>query len=167
MDYNSMKAKQVNSEYKNISISRNTQRKAKKAAKKIKANWFIVAFVFIIAVAGGFFAHKYTFKNDVYEMISVNGTTDIVLGGMENNAVTEYEEYGVKCIAFGKDYSKECTVKYYYRNDLTQEEVEVEIEDITTTAPGIYYAVYECPAKKYATVKLIRNIIVLGGEDNG
>lgn len=165
MNYNSMKATKVSREYKNISISRNTKNSAKKVAKKIKANWFIVALVFIIAAAGGFYAHKFVCKNDIYEMVAINGKTDIVLGGTESDALTIYEEPGVKCIAFGKDYSKDFTVKYFYRNDLTEKEVEVKKEDITTATPGIFYAVYESPTIKYKTVKLIRNIIVLGGEN--
>lgn len=167
MNYNSMKASQTKREYKNISISRDTKNSAKKAVKKIKANWFIVGFIFVLAIVSGFFAHKFAFKNDTFEMVALNGSIDIVLGGTDENAITSYEELGVKCIAFGKDYSKDCTVKYYYRSDLTQKEIEVEKEDISTIKPGIFYAVYECPAKKYSTVKLIRNIIVLGGEDNG
>lgn len=168
MNYDSMKAtKSSKKSYSNWSISRENQRSAKRAAKKINANWFIVVLVLIIGAVGGFFAHNLIFKNDVYEMVSANGETDVVIGGMEDGAVTSYTELGVKCIAFGKDYSKECTVKYYYRSDLTEDEREVSVEDINTTNVGIFYAVYECPAQKYASVKLIRNIIVLGGEDNG
>ena len=167
MNYNSMKATKVSREYKNISISRDTKKSAKKVVKKFKANWFIVCIVFIIAAVGGFYAHKFICKNDIYEMVSINGETDIIIGGSESDAITEYEELGVKCIAFGIDYSKDCEVKYYYRSDLSQKEVEVKKEDISTSTPGIFYAIYECPTIKYKTVKLIRNIIVLGGEDNG
>ena len=49
--------------------------------------------------------------------------------------------------------------------DETQDEVKVDKVD--ETKEGIYYAVYTSPAKKYSTVKLIRNIFVLKGEDNG
>lgn len=168
MDYNSMKATKTGKRpYSNISISRSSSRKATRAIKKTNANWFIVLIVLIIGAVGGFFANNFLFKNDTYEMIAANGTTDIILGGMEDGAQETYTELGVKCIAFGKDYSKDCTVKYYYRSDLTEEEKEVSIEDINTSNAGIFYAVYECPAQKYASVKLIRNIIVLGGEDNG
>lgn len=168
MDYNSMKATSTSRKpYSNLSISRDTKRSAKKITKKVKANWFIVVFVLIIGCVAGFFANNFVFKNDIYEMVSINGEVDIVLGGMEEDAVTEYIEYGVNCIAFGKDFSKDCTVKYFYRSDLTQDAKEVTIEDITISNPGIFYAVYECPSPKYKTVKLIRNIIVLGGEDNG
>ncbi len=168
MNYNSMKAtKSGKKSYSNWSTSRDTQRSAKRASKKINANWFVVILILIIGAVGGFFAHNLVFKNDVYEMVSANGETDVVIGGMEDGAVTTYTELGVKCIAFGKDYSKECTVKYYYRSDLTEDEREVSVDEINTSNVGIFYAVYECPAQKYASVRLIRNIIVLGGEDNG
>ena len=168
MDYNSMKATKTGKRpYSNISISRSTSSKASRAIKKTNANWFIVLLVLLVGAVGGFFANNYVFKNDTYEMIAANGTTDIVLGGSEEGAQQTYTELGVKCIAFGKDYSKDCTVKYYYRSDLTQKEREVTIDEINTENVGVFYAVYECPAQKYASVKLIRNIIVLGGEDNG
>ena len=168
MNYNSMKATKTSKKpYSNISISRNTQHSAKKVVKKVNANWFVVVLVLIIGAIGGFFANNIIFKNDVYEMVAVNGETDIVLGGMENDSIKTYTELGVKCIAFGKDLSKDCTVKYYYRNDLTQNEKEVSIDEINSSNVGIFYAVYECPSPKYSSVKLIRNIIVLGGEDNG
>ena len=168
MDYNSMKAtKSQKRSYSNISISRNQSKSAKRIAKKINANWIIVILVLIVGAVGGFFANKIIFKNDVYEMVSANGTTDVVLGGMEEGAITTYTELGVKCIAFGKDYSKECSVKYFYRSDLTEKEREVTIDEINTSNVGVFYAVYECPSPKYSSVKLIRNIIVLGGEDNG
>ena len=168
MNYNSMKAtSSTKKPYSNISISRDTKRSAAKFTKKVKANWFVVILTLIIGCAAGYFANNFAFKNDIYEMVSINGEVDVVLGGTEDNALSTYVEYGVNCIAFGKDYSKDCTVKYYYRSDLTQEEREVSIEDISLSNPGIFYAVYECPSPKYSTIKLIRNIIVLGGEDNG
>ncbi len=166
MNYNSMKATKAGKRsYDRVSISRSSASKAKRAVKKFKANWFVVLFVFMVSVVAGYFAHSYAFKNDIYEMVSANGEVDIILGGNEPGAQTSYTELGVKCIAFGKDYSKDCTVKYFYRSDLSQDEIEVDEIDISTE--GIYYAVYECPAQKYKSVKLIRNIIVLGGEDNG
>ncbi len=168
MNYNSMKATKTSKRsYDDVSISRSSARKAKRVAKKINANWFIVILVLVVSVVGGYFAHNLAFKNDVYEMVAVGKEVDIVIGGMEEGAAQTYTEPGVKCIAFGKDYSKECTVKYFYRNDLTEDQVEVSVSEINASKPGIFYAIYECPAAKYKTVKLIRNIIVLGGEDNG
>ena len=115
----------------------------------------------IIGGVGGFFAHKYAFAGDVYQMVAYeNGSTDVYIGSDED--LQTYTELGVKCIAFGKDVSSECTVKYYYRADLTQDQVEVS--EVDETKPGIYYAVYSNTSKKYKSVTLIRNIIVLGEE---
>ena len=168
MNYNSMKATKVEKKpYSNISISRNSTNSAKKIVKKINANWFLVFVVIVIGIVGGYFANNYLFKNDIYEMVMINGEIDVVLGGSDDDVMEVYVEPGVKCIAFGKDYSKECTVKYFYRSDLTEDEKEVSVEDININNPGVFYAVYDCPNLKYSTVKLIRNIIVLRGEDNG
>ena len=115
------------------------------------------------------------FPNDVYAMVEFKDgektSADIYLkqGEIENEEFTysSYTELGVKCIAFGKDYSDSYTVTYYYRNDLTQDEEKLNgIEDIDPSKEGIYYAVYSVPVLKYKTVTLIRNIIVLRGEDD-
>ena len=129
--------------------------------KKSAISWIVVILFLIIGGVGGFFAHKLAFKNDVYQMVTyANGQADIYIGSEEE--FQTYTELGVKCISFGKDVSSECTVKYYYRTDLTEEQVEVTKVD--ETKPGIYYAVYSNTSKKYKSVTLIRNIIVLGEE---
>ena len=163
-DYSSMKATKVQKkDYDNdVTISRSSQRKIKKAFKKSALMWAIVGLVLIVSAVGSFFICKYVFASDTYEMKTyANGETDVCIGVDEE--VTRYEELGVKCIAFGKDYSGECTVKYYYRSDLTEKEVEVA--GVDENVSGIYYAVYESPTTKYGSVKLIRNIIVTGVED--
>ena len=116
MNYNSMKATKVSREYKNISISRDTTKSAKRVAKKIKANWLIVVFVFITAVAGGYFAHKYVCKNDIYEMVSLNGKTDIILGGTESDAISEYEELGKEKTVEGRKIGSQL-VQIYLKHD--------------------------------------------------
>ena len=132
-----MKASKIErKQYSNIPISRKTTKKIKSATKKIKANWLIIIIIFAIGATIGFFANNYAFKNDIYEMVSLNGQYDIILGGMEDNSQITYTELGVKCIAFGKDISEECTVKYYYRADLTQTEREVTIDDINLSNIG-------------------------------
>ena len=136
--------------------------KIKKAFKKSALMWIIVGFVLVFSAIGSFFACKYIFASDTYEMITyANGEVDVYIGA--NEEVSVYEELGVKCISFGKDFSDRFIVKYYYRNDLTEKEVEVS--EVDESVPGIYYAVYETPAKKFKSVKLIRNIIVTGVED--
>ncbi len=155
MDYSSMKATKVKKKTTDIdfSISKKNKKRAKSAIKKSKIAWIPVIFVLLMAFAGGFFAHKLAFKNDTYAMI---GEDTIFIGVEEQQQ--KYTELGVTCIAFNKDYSKDCTVKYYHRTSL--EESEVEVEKVDETKPGIYYAVYTCPANKYKKVTLIRNIIV-------
>ena len=163
-DYSSMKATKVQKKQydSDIEISRSSQRKIKKAFKKSALMWVIVGLVLVISAVGSFFACKYIFENDTYEMVSyANGEVDVYVGADEEIKI--YEELGVKCISFGKDFSDKFTVKYYYRDDLTEKEVEVSKVD--ENVPGIYYAVYESPAKKFKSVKLIRNIIVTGVED--
>lgn len=127
--------------------------------KKVRMGIIIscVIIFLIIGVVGGFFGTKLITKNDTYEMVCYeNGQIDIVIG--EDEEFNRYTELGVKCVAFGKDCSDKYTVTYYYRNDLSEEAVQVE--NVDTSVEGMYYAVYKAPSKKYSTVKLIRNIIV-------
>ena len=127
--------------------------------KKVRMG-IIITFVLVflaIGVVGGFLGTRIITKNDVYEMVCFeNGQADIIIG--EDEDYNHYTELGVRCVAFGKDVSDKYTVTYYYRNDLSEDAIEVEKVD--TTIEGIYYAVYKAPSKKYSTVKLIRNIIV-------
>ena len=163
MDYSNMKAREKSKKQYSIdfSVSKSTQRKVQRSMKKSAATWICAILFLIIGAVGGFFAHKLAFANDVYQMVTyANGETDIYIGADEQHQT--YTELGVKCVAFGKDYSKDCTVKYYFRDDLTKEQVEVE--NVDETVAGIYYAVYTTPASKYKTVTLIRNIIVLSEE---
>ncbi len=163
-DYSSMKATKVQKQERDrdVTISRSNQRKIKKTLKKSALMWLIVGLVLVASAIGSFFACKYVFASDTYEMTTyANGEVDIYIGVDEE--VQKYEELGVKCIAFGKDYSSECTVKYYYRSDLTEKEVEVA--GVDENVSGIYYAVYTSPTMKYGSVQLIRNIIVTGVED--
>ncbi|MBQ8425101.1 MAG: hypothetical protein IJX17_03655 [Clostridia bacterium] len=147
-------------------IKKSTQRKAKREIKKVFSmmglGWIIVVLCLVVGLVGGFFTTKYICRFDTYEMVAYeNGEHDIIIG--ENEDVKIYQELGVKCIAFGKDCSSKYTVEYFYRNDLTKDEVKVDKVDPATE--GIYYAVYTAPSVKYKkTVKLIRNIIVTKGE---
>lgn len=166
MDYSKMKATKTSRSSPNISasVSKKDINKSKRAVKKLGVSWIVIVIVLAVGLLGGYFGTRLITKNDTYEMVTyANGSADVYIGGDED--ITKYTELGVKCIAFGKDVSKNYKVKYYYRNDLTEEEVEVE--GVDTSKEGIYYAVYTSPSKKYSSVKLIRNIIVLKGEDNG
>ena len=160
MSYSSMKATKSSQKTTDIdfSVSKRTSKRASRAMRKSSIAWIAVLIVLVVGFVGGFFAQKYAFANDTYAMV---GEDTIYIGGEEEISV--YTEQGVKCIAFGKDHSNDCTVKYFYRTDISEEQVEVE--DIDETKAGIYYAVYSTPASKYKSVTLIRNIIVLGEED--
>lgn len=162
--YSYEKSKANEGKRKPYSYEKDLAREAKQAARSMKksaVSWLIVLVILVIGVVGGFFAHKLAFKNDVYQMVAYgNGEVDICIGVDEQYQT--YTELGVKCVSFGKDVSSECTVKYYYRTDLTEEQVEVS--EVDETKPGIYYAVYSTNSPKYKTVTLIRNIIVLREE---
>ena len=160
MDYSSMKATKTGKRKidTDIEISRSSSRKIKSAMRKSSIGWFVALIVLVFGFAGGYFANKFLFSKDTYAMI---GKDTIFIGGEEETQT--YTEPGVKCIAFGKDYSKDCTVTYYYRTD--KSETQVEVESVDETKAGIYYAVYKSASKKYGSVTLIRNIIVLGEED--
>ena len=144
-----------------IEISRSSSRRITRSMRKSSISWFLALVVLIIGFAGGFFAHKIVYSKDIYEMTAyASGKTDVFIG---TDGETTYTELGVKCIAFGKDYSKQCTVTYFYREEASDDAVEVNKVD--ETKAGTYYAVYKTPAKKYSSVKLIRNIFVLREEN--
>lgn len=165
MDYSKMKATKVekSSSGTNINISKKDIKKSKTSLKRAGVSWIIVAVFLVIGAVVGYLATYFVSKNDTYEMVAyANGSYDVCIG--QNEDIKTYTELGVKCIAFGKDVSKNFKVTYFYRSDLTEDEVKVDKVD--ESVEGIYYAVYTSPSKKYSTVKLIRNIIVLRGEDD-
>jgi len=142
-------------------VKKKAKREIKKAFSKLGLAWIIVGACLLIGLLGGFFGTKIICKNDVYQMVAYeSGLYDITIG--QNEDIKTYTELGVKCIAFGKEYTKDYTVEYYWRDDLTKDEVKVDSVD--PKKEGIYYAVYSVPTFKYKTVKLIRNIIVIGGD---
>ncbi len=163
MDYSGMKARETSKKRVDIdfSVSKRTKNKIKRSMKKSTISWLAVIMALIVGGLGGFFAHKYAFRNDTFKMLAYsNGEIDICIGSDEE--FSTYTEMGVKCIVFGKDMSKDCTIKYYYRADLTEEQVEVD--SIDTSTAGMYYAVYTTSTPKYKTVTLIRNIMVMREE---
>lgn len=170
MDYSKMKATKVSrnaggsSRSSSKIISEKNINKSKRSLKKIGISWIVVAITLVIGLLAGFGITKLITRNDTYEMITyASGNADVYIG--QDEEIKTYTELGIKCIAFGKDVSDKFKVTYYYRTDLTEKEIQVDRVD--ETKEGIYYAIYTSPSKKYSTVKLIRNIIVLKGEDNG
>ena len=165
MDYSKMKATKVEKNAKQpIKVSKKDINSTKKSVKKLGVSWIVVVVAIVIGLLGGYFITYAITKNDTYEMITyANGSADVYIGPEEDYQT--YVELGVKCVAFGKDVSKNYTVTYYYRADLTEETIKVD--DVDINQAGVYYAVYKAPSAKYTTVKLIRNIFVLKEEDDG
>lgn len=164
MDYSSMKATKESKKKldTNVSISRKDSKKIKKTVKKMKLNWLLVTVVLVLGIAIGFVSMHFAFAKDTFEMNAfADNQIDITIG--KDETYSTYSELGAKCIAFGKDYSSEVTVTYYYRTDLTQ--TQVKVDGIDTTKAGIYYCVYEVNVPKYKSIKLIRNVIVLEEEN--
>lgn len=135
------------------------EKMAKKGLKKV--NILLAVLFLAIGVLVGFFGLKFAFGKDTFKLNEGTMVNEIMYIG-EGEAYQKYEELGVTCVSFGKDYSKDYTVKYYYRADLTEEATEVSKVD--EAVPGMYYAVYTTKAPRYKSVTLIRNIAVLGEE---
>ncbi len=175
MDYSYMKAtkkkkysyeKDKDTPRKKYSYEKDREReiaRAEKVAKKgfKKLNVLLAVVLLAVGVLAGFFGLKFAFSKDTFKLNEGTMKNEIMYIGADE-AYQEYEELGVTCISFGKDYSKDYTVKYYFRTDLTEKATEVSKVD--ETKPGMYYAVYTTKAPRYKSVTLIRNIAVLGEE---
>lgn len=163
MDYSSMKATKTKKNYDaDVSVSRSSKRKIKNRAKKL--NWLIVLPLLVIGLLAGFLGMKFAFRNDGFSMVEVKTVDEIMYIGGDSD-YDKYTELGAKCVSFGKNYSAEVQVEYFYRSDLSEKETKVDSVD--ENVPGMYYAVYTTTAPRYKKVTLIRNIVVLGEEDNG
>ena len=146
---------------KKYSYEKDLERAARKGLSKAGIVWLVVVLILIVGAVGGFFAMKYAFKDDVFAMRAYdNGSIDITIG--EEDGISKYTELGAKCVSFGKNESDDVKITYYYRADATEEQVEVDKVD--ETKAGMYYAVYTTKSARYKTVKLIRNIYVVGVE---
>ena len=167
MDYTKMKATKQPKKHnipESSNISKKDANKAKKVLSKAGISWILVVLFLALGVLSGWLINKFAFASDTFEMVTyANCQTDICIG--KDEEFQSYTELGVKCVAFGKDQTQNCTVNYFYRDDLTNNEVAVD--NVDPSIPGIYYAVYTTTYFKYKSVTLIRNIIVLGEEDNG
>ena len=169
---------------KGSNLSKKEQKKVAKTIKKSPI--LIVAVVFLlIGLVGGFFAFKFL---SPFEMLGfkVNGNlaleNDYIIVEMselkdeyfKQNPTAEMEEFyasvsiedlGFECKFFGVDMSKSVTQKYYYREDVSHETVEVSEIDIET--PGVYYIEYKSSHFAFKNKTLIRTIIVTGVENDG
>ena len=152
------------SKKKKYSYEKDLEKLAKKSHKKLGLGIVLAVIFLVVGVLGGFFAMKYAFKNDTFHMLAYgDGEIDIIIGEDEEYQI--YHELGAKCISFGKNVSSDVVITYYYRADLSEDKVQVD--EVDETKPGMYYAVYTTKSPRYKTVTLIRNIYVVGVEDNG
>ena len=152
------------SKKKKYSYEKDLEKLAKKSHKKLGLGIVLAVLLLVVGVLGGFFAMKYAFKNDTFHMLAYgNGEIDITIGADEEYQT--YHELGAKCISFGKNTSSEVEITYYYRADLSVDKVQVD--EVDETKAGMYYAVYTTKSPRYKSVTLIRNIYVVGVEDNG
>lgn len=138
---------------KSVRISRNGM----SSAMFITLIAFLIAGVFL----GGFSMYSLT-KNDCFELLpATNQEIDLVIGAEED--FKDYDEFWVKCVAFGKDVSASVEVKFYYREDINHDPQIVE--KINPEIAGDYYVVYTSSNFKYKNVQLIRNVQVVRAEE--
>ncbi len=147
----------------------------------------LIVGILILGLVAGYFCCTYFTKNDIFAMNTYgNGSTDAYyyMGNVEGMSAEEieqlkkeyvnddeflilgdYDELGVKLVAFGTEYTaQDYTVKYYFKSDLTTPEEAVQ--KIGDRGAGMYYAIYTTNVSRYQGVTLIRNIIVFRGEED-
>ena len=159
-----------------------TDGQKKKAVKKIKKSpLLMISLIFlVIGLVGGYFAFT---KLSSFEMqgFSVNGVAseekdyvEIDMTDLEEKYSQEKSDYtmaefyesiiledgGTTCKFFGVDVSKTVSVKYYYREDISQEAEFVEGIDLTKS--GVFYVEYTSSHFMFKNSKLIRTIVVTG-----
>ncbi len=185
-DYSRAKAKKK--EKKSLefddSLSKSEKNKIKNKVKK--SPLLIICLIFLVLSAvGGYFAFSYlsAFEMNEYKINGeISAESDYVVVDMSSikeqlaktdNEVTIEELYasvaledkGVTCKIFGVDISNSVTVKYFYREDMSHDEIEVS--GINISVPGIYYIQYTSSNFLYKNTTLIRTVIVTGVEIDG
>ena len=175
---------------KSSSVQVNTnvsKRSSKKAVNTIKKSpiLMLVFICLIIGVAGGFLAFK-TFSTFEMNTFIINGVAsaevDYIVIDMtkikeeflkidEDATMDEiYTSISLKdnlttCKFFGADITDTVKIKYYYREDISQDAQETDKIDVKT--PGVYYIEYTSSHFAFKNKTLIRTIIVTGVENNG
>ena len=130
---------------------------AKKLAKKSPVALILAIIALIIGVAAGFFTFNFLTQNDGYAMLGEEDFS-VAMG-------STYEDAGVNAVFLGKDYADNVTKKYYYRENISYDQVEVS--GVDTSVDGFYYVVYQSDTFPFNTVTLIRTIEVVGGDSDG
>lgn len=176
--------KKSNSSNISSGLSSKSKNKVLKSIKKSPI--LIVAVLFlIIGVAAGYFAYKMlsSFEmntyliNDVssaeidYVVLDISAIKEEYLKIDSNATIDEIynsinlEDKSVTCKFFGIDISDTISTKFYYREDISHDVVEVDIVDVKT--PGVYYIEYTSNHFAFKNRTLIRTIVVLGVENDG
>ena len=166
---------------------------ARKGYKKVKKSpiLLIITIFLILGAVGGFFLARSTcefYMNDykvkgvtsaevdyVYvdmsshkeQLIEIDKASDHPVGvttGQVYSTMT-LEDGGVTAKFFGTDISDSVSVKYYYREDISQDMIEVSSIDVKTA--GVYYIEYTSSHFAYKNIKLIRTIVVTEVEVDG
>lgn len=172
---------------KNIEVGEISNRDKKKIQKVIKkSSILVVSLLFlIIGLVGGYFAFSYLSHFEMNSFV-VNGkaSEEVDYVTIDTSAIKEelekdgtsvtieklfssikMEDKGVKCSVFGIDLSNTVSTKYYYREDISFDAMEVDKIDLQTA--GVYYVEYTSSHFLYKSKKLIRTIVVTGVEIDG
>lgn len=165
----------------------------KRGYKKIKKSpiLIIIAVFLILGATAGFFVAKFTctFHMNEYKVNGVNSQeADYVYVDMSAHkdnlidadkksasptgvttgqvySTMKLEDCGVTAKFLGLDITNTVTVKYYYREDISHEMIQVSSVDVKTA--GVYYIEYTSSHFAYKDIKLIRTIIVTEVEVDG
>ena len=165
-------------------INKKDQNKAIKSIKKSPI--LILALVFLLLGAvGGFFAYKMlsTFELNTFVVNGVaSAENDYIVVDLseikedyfQSNSDKTIEDFyasislkdnTVSCKFFGIDKSDTIVTKYYYREDISHDAVEVNKIDLETA--GVYYIEYTSSFFAFKNSTLIRTIIVTEVENDG
>ena len=172
------------------SIKTSSVKRGYKKVKKSPILIVIVVFLVLGAVAGFFIAKNSCvfymndyFVNDVVasevdyvyvdmsvhkqQLIEADKKTAIPVGVTTEQVYStmKLKDCGVTAKFLGVDITDSVKVKYYYREDISHNMVEVSAVDVKTA--GVYYIEYTSSHFAYKDIKLIRTIIVTEVEVDG
>ena len=124
--------------------------------------WAIFCTSFVVGAVLGILSLYMLTRHDCFTMMATaDRKIDLVIGADE--AMTDYVELGVNCVAFGKNISAKVNIAYFYREDITHDPKPVAAID--PNIDGVYYVVYTTDHWRYKNVQLIRNVFVCRKEN--
>lgn len=171
-------------ETKDINLTKRQKNKAVNTVKKSPV-LIVIVIALILGLVAGFFAFTLLSPFEMKDY-KVNGVVssekDYVIvdmldikgdylaihpdGSMEDiYASIELLDEGYECKFFGVDVSDSVTTKYYYREDISHDQEEVDKIDVTNA--GVYYIEYKSSHFAFKNKVLIRTIIVTEVENDG